>query len=235
MTRRLALAAAALLLIPFIAAPVIIQSPTSAPPPTPFSEDFSGTLGDWTVDNGACFTIASEILNCGSSGDVNLMHWSGTPAPSTINQWICAEFTDFGGGTGYPGLTVRGTSGATYILNFSGGATTSRDAYFGYCNVDACPEDSGNVGPITIANGDTVCLWVSGTTTSESWGACVNDCTAGTDCGSGVASWIGGCTDLTFDGTGVTDLTSGTEVGVMDFYGSGSSEKWDNVEGGDIP
>jgi hypothetical protein len=183
-----------------------------------FSDDFSGTLANWTQDSGS-WSIGSGTLLQGSSDWTNDWIHHNTPC-TTINQYVKFKHTD--GNGGFTGVRLRAGASGTggYVVEF-------RQSWGSF------QWEGGDIAmPGGIASGDVFGITITGTGDNTVVRVWKNP----TGLPTSAANWNGDSTpDIEFTNNPSSPVDTGLYVG---FRGRGliaSGQVIDDFFGGDCP
>ena len=127
-----------------------------AVPSTGISDDFSGDLSKWTVENGT-WDISSGTLREGNDSGYFFIRYTAS-ATATVTQWAKVKFTDWV--ANYMGIVVRSTSdgsGYRYVIGKEG-----TSVYWSVWNGLSSIGDVGS-SAISLTDGDILGVTVQGT------------------------------------------------------------------------
>lgn len=186
-----------------------------------FSDDFSGSLSNWTTDAGSWSIISSFLAQLSGSFTVDKIHYN--TACGTNNQYAKFSLTSAGGGWTGPRFRVTGTTG--YMTEFR------------VSNDDAIWLDTNGTeiqaGTLTgIVDGSVIGVTIEGSGNSTVLRIWLNP----TGLPTSTSNWNGDSTpDLSFTNNPAVATDSGSFIGFNGRSAGGEGEFVDDFFGGDCP
>lgn len=190
-------------------------------PPAAFSDDFSGTLSNWTTDAGSWAINVGVLSQQSTSYFEDNIHYN--TACATANQYIKFTIVDQNGG--FLAARFRVTGMTSYYIWFT--LSTSNVEWY---------DGGGNLIQSSTAmayvNGSVLGITVEGTGTNTVFRLWLNP----TGLPTSTSNWNGDTTpDLSFTNNPTTAVDSGSYVGFAGANSSGTGTGADNFFGGDAP
>lgn len=188
-----------------------------------FSDNFSGTLANWTQTAGS-WDINTGQLRLVTGGFGNGVITFTADTCDTTQGYMAATRGDDGS---FPRFIFRYSNdgGAHYALEIS----NSNIGWYYYATVGASPVQIGsNFGTSTGIGTVVACTW-TGTGTSTVVRVWIDP---GANTPTSVSDW-NGAADHTWTDDPATPVNSGLYVAIGGSQGTGNTERWDNFFGGD--
>lgn len=195
-----------------------------------FSDDFSGTLANWTEDAGDIVISGGRLsVNTGGYSKISA-RYTGT-STNTVNQYVKLSFPAFVD-TNFPFVILRGSASGNpyYAVEF---ARSNAAQWYRYANAaDSSPVAVSASTSLTVSAGDTFGLTITGTGTATVIRIWRNP----TGLPSAADNWNGDTTpEITWTDDPASAVNTGNQVGFGGFFGAAGQVQVDDFFGGDIP